>query len=108
MNNKLFIATSSMDDSRIELLRISIECDSMLFDRHGSADIAYIEKHFGFSTVVPEVRKNGDIRWFWRFLSCSSLYLPCGWQKDKCSRRAFAWAEILNKKVIFEEDGRCR
>lgn len=108
MNNKLFIAMSTLSEVKLDELRVRLERDDELFDRHGSAEVAYNEKHFGFSTVSPKVSRTGGVRWFGRFLGCSSIYLPCGWQKDKRSRKAFALAELLNKKIIFEEDGRCR
>ena len=107
MNNKLFIAMPSLDDIKMDTLRVSLEMDENLFDRHGDACVACKEKHFGFSTVVPKVTKK-NIRCFWRMLRCSYIYLPCGWQDDRHSCRSFMWAELLGKRVIFEEDGRCR
>ena len=106
-NNRLFIAMPSMAEAMMDGLRKKLEIADTLFDRHGNADVALREKHFGFSTVAPK-RGDGKFKCFRRMLGCSFIYMPCGWQTDKCSRKAFAWAEFLGKKVIFEEDGRCR
>lgn len=106
-NNKLFIAMPSLADSKMDGLRVSLEIAYTLFDRHGDAEVALRENHFGFSTVAPK-RGDSKFKCFCRMLGCSFIFLPCGWQADKCSRKAFAWAEFLGKKVIFEEDGRCR
>lgn len=106
MNNKVFIAMHIVNPVMQDELRMDVE-GYHLFDRHGDAHLAEKYSHFGFSSVVPSVR-NGRVIWFWRLLGCSYVYLPCGWQDDKCSRKAFAWAEILGKKIIFEEDARCR
>lgn len=106
-NNRLFIAMPSMAEALMDDLRKKLEIDYTLFDRHGNADVAIREKHYGFSTVAPN-KTDSKFRCFRRMLGCSFIYMPCGWQADKCSRKAFAWAEFLCKKVIFEEDGRCR
>ena len=106
-NNKLFIAMTSLDDIKLDDLRMRLERDETLFDRHGDAGVVYKTKHFGFATVVPKL--NGkSTRILGRILCCSYIYLPCGWQNDKLSCKAFMWAELLGKKVIFQEDGRCR
>ena len=106
-NNKLFIAMPSLDDIKMDALRMSLESDEALFDRHGDAGTAYKTQHFGFATVAPKVTGKNP-RLFWRMLGCSFVYLPCGWQNDRHSCKAFVWAELLGKKVIFQEDGRCR
>ena len=98
MNNRLFIA---MYVPRLDDLRVRLEGYHM-FDRYGDARLAEKYKHFGFATVVP-----GD-RWFRRLLGCSYVYMPSGWWDDATARKVFAWAEFLNKRIIFEEDGRCR
>lgn len=106
MNNKIFIAMHIANGAALDELRRNVE-GYHVFDRHGSAFLVDKYNRFGFSSVVPSV-KNGKVRWFWSLLGCSYVYMPCGWQEDGMSRKSFAWAEFLNKKVIFEEDGRCR
>lgn len=106
-NNRLFISMPSMAEALMDDLRKKLEVADTLFDRHGNADVALRENHYGFSTVAPK-KTDSKFRCFRRMLGCSFIYMPCGWQADKCSRKAFAWAEFLGKKVIFEEDGRCR
>lgn len=106
MNNKIFIAMYIANDARLDDLRINLEGYHM-FDRYGDAHLVEKYQYFGFASVVP-CMKNGKVRWFWRLLGCSYVYMPCGWHEDVMSRKCFAWAEFLNKKIIFEEDGRCR
>lgn len=99
MNNRLFIATHvpGLDDLRVRLEGYHT------FDRYGDARLVERYKHFGFATVAPD-----KDRWLWRLLGCSYVYMPCGWWGDATARKVFAWAEFLNKRIIFEEDGRCR
>lgn len=106
MNNKIFIAMHIGNSAMLDGIRMEVE-GYHVFDRHGSAFLVDKYGHFGFSSVVPLV-KNGKVRWFWRLLGCSYVYFPSGWHEDVMSRKCFAWAEFLNKKVIFEEDSRCR
>lgn len=106
MNNKIFIAMPIRNEMRMDDIRVRLEGYHM-FDRYGDAYLSDKYKHFGFSSVIPDM-SGCRVRWFRRMLGCSYVYFPCGWQADKCSRKAFAWAELLGKKVIFEEDGRCR
>lgn len=106
-NNKLFIAMPSMSDIKMDALRVRLESSEALFDMHGNADVALRENHYGFSTVAPK-KTDSKFKCFRRMLGCSYVYLPRGWHVDKCSRKAFAWAEFFGKKVIFEEDGVCR
>lgn len=106
MNNKLFIPIHGISEARMDDMRVRLEGYHM-FDRYGDARLAEKYKHFGFATVVPKI-KDGKPMCFLRMLGCSYVFFPCGWQDDKCARKAFAWAEFLNKRIIFEEDGRCR
>lgn len=106
-NNRLFIAMPSLDDIHMDALRTWLESDEELFDKYGDADVAIEKRHFGFATVAPKYTSRA-VRCFWRMVGCSYVYLPCGWQHDKHSRRSFAWAELFGKTVIFQEDGRCR
>lgn len=106
MNNKIFTPTRDMNVALLDDLRIKLERPEF-FDRYGDARLSELYRYFGFSTVVPD-RTKSKFQCFLRMLGCSFIYMPCGWQADKCSRKAFAWAELLGKKVIFEEDGRCR
>lgn len=106
MNNKVFIAAHVRNDAVLDTMRERVE-GYHFFDRYGDASLAERYKHFGFASVVPEY-KGGKAKCFMRMLGCSYIYLPCGWHEDVMSRKCFAWAEFLNKKVIFEEDSRCR
>lgn len=107
-NNRLFVVMPSMAELKMEDLRNRLERDDELFDRHGSWEGIVKSEHFGFVTCVPRVKDSGRVKWFMRMLRCSYVYLPCGWHNDKVSRKAFIWADVLGKRVIFEEDGRCR
>lgn len=106
MNNKVFIAAHVRNDAVLDTMRERVE-GYHFFDRYGDASLAERYNHFGFASVVPEY-KGSKAKCFMRMLGCSYIYLPCGWHEDKCVRRCVAWAEILGKKVIFEEDARCR
>lgn len=106
MNNKMFIAMPIRDEKRMGAMRMRVE-GQHIFDRYGDARLAEKCRHFGFSSVIPDL-SGCRVRWFRRFLGCSYVYFPCGWQNDTTARKCFAWAEFLNKRIIFEEDGRCR
>lgn len=106
MNNKIFIAMRTKNERLLDDTRLRLE-GYHFFDRYGDAGLSEKYGHFGFATVVPKVTES-KAKCFFRMLRCSYVYLPCGWNGDKCARKCFAWAEFLGKKVIFEEDGRCR
>ena len=106
MNNKVFIAAHVRNDAVLDTMRERVE-GYHFFDRYG--DVRLSEKYgkFGFVSVVPSER-SGKVKCFMRMLGCSYVYLPCGWHEDKCGRNAFTFAELLGKRIIFEEDARCR
>lgn len=106
MNNKIFIAMPIWNEARMDDLRVRLEGYHM-FDRYGDAGLVDKYNHFGFASVIPDM-SGCRVRWFRRLLGCSYVYFPCGWQNDTTARKCFAWAEFLNKRIIFEEDGRCR
>ena len=106
MNNKMFIAMPIRNDMKMDGLRMCIEGYNM-FDRYGDDRLAEKYSHFGFASVIPDM-SGSRVRWFRRLIGCSYVYFPCGWQNDTTARKVFAWAEFLNKRIIFEEDGRCR
>lgn len=106
MNNKMFIAVHNGDKAELDAMRMRLESEDV-FDRYGDARVAEKAKRFGFETVVPG-RGASKFRCLKSLLGCSYVYLPCGWRNDKCGRRAFTVAELLGKKMVFEEDGRCR
>jgi len=106
MNNKIFIALHTRNGALLDMLRDKLE-DGDFFDRYGTAEMSARYGRFGFVTVAPDGER-GQWSCFRRMLGCSYVYLPRGWQGDRCSRKAFIWAEILGKNVIFEEDERCR
>ena len=102
-NNKVFIAADIRNEAVKDVVRGRVE-SRHFFDRYGDACIADRFCHFGFASVVP-----GDGgRWFFRLVGCSFVYFPCGWHRDRVGRRCMMWSELLGKKVIFEEDSRCR
>ena len=106
MNNKVFIAAHVRNEAMLDTMRERVE-GYHFFDRYGNDKLSEKYGKFGFKSVAAE-RDGGNVKCFMKMLRCSYVYLPCGWHDDKCSRKAFAWAEFLNKKIIFEEDGRCR
>lgn len=106
MNNKIFIATKTKNEALLDDLRIQLE-GYHFFEHYGDQKLVQKYNRVGFATVVPDKEK-GKFMCFMRMLRCSYVYMPCGWHNDDCSRKAFAWAEFFGKKVIFEEDGRCR
>lgn len=108
-NNKVFIVgdtTKELWRHKMHNMETLVE-SPWFFDRYG--DVRFSDKYgkFGFVSVVPEY-SGGKAKCFLRMLGCSYIYLSCGWHEDKCVRRCVAWAEILGKKVIFEEGSRCR
>lgn len=106
MNNKIFIATKTKNEALLDNLRIRLE-DYCFFEHYGDLNLVRKYNRVGFATVVPD-KEDGRFRRFMRMLGCSYVYMPCGWNTDDYGRKTFAWAEFFGKKVIFEEDGRCR
>lgn len=106
MNNKVFIAAHIRNDAVLETIRERVE-GYHFFDRYGDVRLSDKYGKFGFASVVPS-EKNGKAKCFLRMLGCSYIYLPCGWHDDKCARKAMMFAELLGKRIIFEEDARCR
>jgi hypothetical protein len=106
MNNRLFIVKNVGSEDEFDALRMRLEKEDV-YDRYGDADVAVRTGRFGFDAVVPKVR-DGKTGSFLGMLRCSYVYMPCGWHGDKRSRTAMRWARMLGKKVIFEEDDRCR
>lgn len=107
MNNKVFIAAHVRNHAVLDTMREHVE-GYHFFNRYGDPSLAGKYGKFGFVSVTPDEKKDGKVKCFMRLLKCSYVYLPCGWHEDKCACRAFMFAELLGKKVIFEEDSRCR
>lgn len=106
MNNKCFIAAHVRNDAVLDTMRERVE-GYHFFDRYGDPRLADKYGKFGLVSVVPDAEK-GSLKCFFRMFKCSYVYLPCGWHADRCGRKSMMWAELLGKKVIFEEDSRCR
>lgn len=106
MNNKVFIAAKVRNQAVLDTMRERVE-GYHFFDRYGDPSLVDKYGKFGFVSVVPD-EGGGKARCFFRMLGCSYVYLPCGWHEDKCGRKCAAFAEVFGKKVIYEEDSRCR
>ena len=106
MNNKIFIPSRDMNAAVLDDIRINLESHNF-FSKYGDPYLSEKKHHYGFATVVPD-RTRTKFNCLVRMLGCSYIYLPCGWQYDNCATKALWLAEFFGKKVIFEEDGRCR
>ena len=106
MNNRIFIPSRDMNAALVDDIRIKLESTDF-YKKYGCLYLSEKKHHYGFATVVPD-RTKTKFNCLVRMLGCSYIYLPCGWQYDSCAKKALWWAEFFGKKVIFEEDGRCR
>lgn len=106
MSNRIFISMPFTDKERLDGLVSMLGDDIKLMSQHGNSGVVNLYGGFKFEPVVPA--PVCTFRCIICMLRCPFVYMPRGWQNDKCSRKVFAWAEVLGKKIIFEEDGRCR
>lgn len=106
MNNKIFVALKTKNVALLEGIRSTVDGDEF-FNRYGSAELYGKYGRFGFESIVVY-----DFAGFFdtvlTMLGCSHVYFPCGWNSDKVMRKVFAIAEVFGKRMIFEEDWRCR
>lgn len=118
MNNKIYISgpITGHRDWRERftdaVLRVS---DAYFFDRHGIADLSERYGAFRFEPVsaLDYGRDDRSWRWnmrrsLWHLLRCSTVYFMRGWHESRGCRIEFTAAEMLGKRIIFEEDERCR
>lgn len=106
MNNKVFVALRTSDGSLLDGIRSKVESGEF-FNRYGSAELYGKYGRFGFESVFV----CPGACFFVAFLSmigCSYVYFPCGWGSDKLMRKLLAVAEVFGRRMIFEEDWRCR
>lgn len=116
MNNKVYISGPitghadwrvRFDDSEKTVLQ------SIFFDKYGNADLYYKYGYFGFKPVNPE--RFGDVskswRWnmvrcIWKLLGCSYVFFMRGWHDSRGCRIEHTVADLLGKRIIYEEDMR--
>ena len=118
MNNKIYISgpiTGHKDWCErftIAVIRVS---QPEFFDRYGTAEMSERYGVFRFEPVSALDYGCDDKSWrwnmrksVWKMLWCSTVYFLRGWHKSRGARIEFRIAEILGKRIIFEEDSRCR
>lgn len=114
MNNKIFISgpITGHHDWR-DMFEEAEECVRMasFFDRYGGGVIEgeTYEPVSALSYGRKDVsRRRNMVVSLWNMLWCSTVYFMRGWHMSKGARIEFLVADILGKRMIFEEDVRCR
>ena len=118
MNNKIYISgpITGHKDWRMRFTEAVIHVTQPeFFDRYGSAEMSERYRVFRFKTVsaLSYGRDDKSWRWnmrksIWKMLWCSTVYFLRGWHSSRGARIEFRIAEMLGKRIIFEEDSRCR
>lgn len=103
-NNKVFIAPCIRNAAVLDAVCERVESYGF-FDRYGDASSVGGGDRLGFVSVAGGGRR---LRSFAALLGCSYVYFPCGWHEDRRCRAVLVWSELLGKRMIFEEDSRCR
>lgn len=116
MNNKVFISgpitghadwRMRFDDAERTVLH------DIFFDRYGNADLYYRYGYFGFRPVNPSAFGDESKSWrwnmvrsIWKLLGCSYVFFMRGWHDSRGCRIEHTVADLLGKRIIYEEDMR--
>lgn len=114
MNNKIYISgpITGHSDWRVRFENAEDNVTkAWFFERYVSDDVAERYDICGFCPVsaLGYGREDKSWRWnmrksLWKMLWCSTVYFMKGWSNSRGARVEFLVAEILGKRMIFEED----
>lgn len=118
MNNKIYISgpiTEHKDCRRRFTEAVIHVSQPEFFDRYGTAEMSERYGVFRFNTMSALSYGHDDKSWrwnmrksIWKMLWCSTVYFLRGWHESRGARIEFSIANVLGKRIIFEEDARCR
>ena len=116
MNNKIYIIgpITGHPDWRERFLHTEIRVSQVdFFEHYVTKDVA--EKHeivrFNPVSALKYGRDDKSWKWnmrmsIWHMMRCSTVYFMRGWHNSRGARIEFLVADILGKRMIFEEDAR--